>query len=75
MHLDDTLIEAGGVVRCCLATVAAEFECKDVEIGATSECQHCHTKFKLVAPEDALQTCYHNPTRPIWTPRWKGQTP
>ena len=73
MNLDETLMEQGGVLRCCIATVAREHGGQDVELGAVSECPHCHTKFKLVSAEEAKKagTGYAKPTRPVWKPLWQ----
>ncbi len=70
---ENTLIEQGGVFRCCLGTVAEEYISREVEIGDTSECTHCHTKFELVTPERAVElgTSYHKPTKAIWKPVWQ----
>ena len=64
MNLEDTWIEQAGVMRCCLATVAEEYEGKQVEIGDKSECRHCHTKFTLVAAEPGWK-------KPRWKPDWQ----
>lgn len=74
MTIDETLIEQGGVMRCCLASVAAEHEGKDIQIGDTSSCPHCKTEFELVTPENAGETCYRKLTKPIWKPRWQLET-
>lgn len=71
IKLEDTLIEQGGVMRCCIGTVATEYEGKTVKIGDTSECHHCHTKFVLLAPKDVTSTCYCDLDRPIWKPEWQ----
>ena len=68
MTINDTVIEGGGVIRCCLATVALEYEGKEVKLGDTSVCPHCKTKFVLVAPEQADTTCFRDLTKPIWKP-------
>ena len=60
MHLHDTVIQIGGVFRCCLGSVASEYKEKEVELGDTSECKYCHEKFTL------LDMGYKNP--PKWCP-------
>ena len=65
--LRDTRIEMAGVMRCCLATVAEEYEGGDngqdkpVTIGMKSKCRHCNQAFTLV------ETKPH----PKWTPDWQ----
>lgn len=68
--LCDTRIEAAGVMRCCLATVALEFEgvitddgFKDqlVRIGQKSKCKHCNEEFTLVESKP----------HPKWKPGWQ----
>jgi hypothetical protein len=66
----DTGIEYGGVLRCCLGTIAGSLgQDTEVELGTQDTCKYCGRVFTLVAPEDALRTCYRNPKFPIWTPR------
>lgn len=65
--LADTRIETAGVMRCCLGTVAEEYEGKDVaedqkvSIGTKSQCRHCKEPFTLTAA---------NP-HPKWKPGWQ----
>lgn len=65
--LVDTRIETAGVMRCCIATVAEEYEGQEtgpdttVRIGMNSKCRHCGQPFTLV---DA--TPY-----PKWKPDWQ----
>jgi len=59
MKLEDTKIKVGGVLRCCIADVACEYEGKEVELGATSSCPHCGEKFTLVMDQ-----------YPVWKPDW-----
>lgn len=67
MNLKDTRIQTAGVMRCCLASVAEEYEGghegtdKPVELGAKSKCRYCGQKFTLV---DAKP-------RPLWVPDWQ----
>ncbi len=53
--LSDTRIEIAGVLRCCLATVAEEYQGKDgpegdqrVTLGMTSKCRYCKQPFTLI---------------------------
>lgn len=66
--LDETRIEVAGVLRCCLATVAEEYQGKDgpvgdqrVTLGMKSKCRHCKQTFTLVEA---------NP-HPKWKPDWQ----
>lgn len=65
--LRDTRIEMAGVMRCCHATVAEEYEGGDkgqdqtVSIGAKSKCRHCNQTFTLIEA---------NP-HPKWKPDWQ----
>lgn len=65
--LADTRIEMAGVMRCCLGTVAEEYEGKNgaedqkVSIGTKSQCRHCKEPFTLVEA---------NP-HPKWKPDWQ----
>lgn len=67
LALQDTRIERGGVLRCCLATVAEEYEGKDgepdrkVSIGMKSACRHCKQSFTLVEAKPY----------PKWKPDWQ----
>lgn len=56
--LKDTRIEKGGVFKCCLATVATEYEGQTVKIGMKSKCKYCNETFTLVD---------NNPF-PVWKP-------
>src|SRR5437667_1536433 len=70
--LADTSIEKGGVMRCCLGTVAAEYEGKQVRLGDKSKCLHCGTTFTLVEIKPGMQTCYRQPVKwPVWKPDWQ----
>jgi hypothetical protein len=69
--LEETVIEKGGVVRCCLGSVASEYDGKRVRIGDKSVCAYCHTAFTLVEPARAGRTCYSNLKKPIWKPDWQ----
>lgn len=69
--LDETVIEQGGALRCCIGTVATEFKDKKVKIGDTSICHHCAEKFTLVDPASVKTTCYSKLTKPIWKPDWQ----
>jgi hypothetical protein len=61
-EIGDTRIQYAGVMRCCLETVAEEYRGRLVKIGDTSQCRHCHEKFRLVErPND----------RPMWYPFWQ----
>lgn len=75
MNVEDTEIEQGGVMRCCLATIAREYltDFKPVQIGDTSTCPHCKTKFILVEPATAkaVGTAFYDLTKPIWKPEWQ----
>ena len=66
--LGDTRIEVAGVIRCCLATVAEEYQGKDgpegdqrVTLGMKSKCRHCNQAFTLVASSP----------HPKWKPDWQ----
>jgi hypothetical protein len=65
--LRDTRIETAGVMRCCLATVAEEYEGGDsgqdkpVTIGMKSKCRHCNQTFTLVESKP----------HPKWKPDWQ----
>lgn len=67
LELRNTRIETAGVMRCCLATVAEEYEGGDkgpnkpVAIGMKSQCRHCKRTFTLVE------------AKPL--PTWKPDTP
>lgn len=56
-----------GVLRCCLATVAEEYEGGDkgqekpVIIGMKSKCRHCNQTFTLVEAKP----------HPKWKPDWQ----
>jgi hypothetical protein len=72
--LHDTTIEKGGVVRCCLGTVAEEYEGKQVRLGDKSKCQHCGTTFTLVMVPPGIRTCYTQEVTkitPVWKPDWQ----
>ena len=47
MNLEETRIPVAGNFRCRLASVATEYEGKEVAVGDTSECKHCKAKFVL----------------------------
>ena len=65
--LRDTRITQAGVMRCCLATVAEEYEGRDgaedapVSLGMKSKCRHCGQAFTLVARDGF----------PAWLPDWQ----
>jgi hypothetical protein len=65
--LADTRIEMAGVMRCCLGTVAEEYEGKDgaadrkVSIGMKSQCRHCKEHFTLTEASP----------HPKWKPDWQ----
>lgn len=72
--LHDTIIEKGGVLRCCLGSVAAEYEGKQVRLGDKSKCQHCGTAFTLVMIPPGMMTCYVEAVTkitPVWKPDWQ----
>lgn len=58
LRLIDTRIDTAGVMRCCLATVAEEYEGQDVQLGFTSRCRYCKAPFTLVQSQPY----------PLWTP-------
>ena len=74
-NLADTSIEKGGVLRCCLGTVASEYELHtQVKLGDKSKCKHCKTEFTLVMVKPPLTSCYTPrvlATTPIWKPNWQ----
>jgi hypothetical protein len=65
--LADTRIEMAGVMRCCLGTVAEEYEGKDgtedqkVSPGMKSQCRHCKEPFTLTEAKP----------HPKWKPDWQ----
>lgn len=66
--LGDTRIEVAGVMRCCLATVAEEYQGKEgpegdqrVTLGMKSKCRHCKQTFTLVKAKP----------HPKWKPDWQ----
>jgi len=62
MKLLDTRIQQAGVMRCCLASLASEYEPNgEVKIGDKSRCKHCKEPFTLVD----LQP------HPYWIPDWQ----
>lgn len=67
--LRDTRITQAGVMRCCLGTVAEEYEGKDgaedqrVALGMKSKCRHCGQTFTLTAGKKY----------PTWLPDWQLQ--
>lgn len=70
--LEETTIEKGGVVRCCLGSVATEYLGQRVMLGAKSKCQHCGTTFTLVEIKPGMTTCYRHPVKwPVWKPDWQ----
>lgn len=76
MNLQDTRIEKAGVMRCCLATVAKEYEGnagdgtddKPVELGFKSKCEHCKREFTLVAADDPPDWDKARKMYPTWKP-------
>jgi hypothetical protein len=73
MKLSDTVIETGGVLRCCIGSVAMEKEGMEFEIGAKSICQHCQEPFTLVA-RPGKKPKWMTPkdwAKPIWKPDWQ----
>jgi hypothetical protein len=72
--LDDTALEQGGVLRCCLAFVASEYEGKKVKLGDKSSCRYCNTTFTLVMVPPGMLSCYTKKvlkTTPVWKPDWQ----
>lgn len=66
--LVETRIEMAGVMRCCLATVAEEYQGQDgpagdqrVTLGMKSQCRHCKETFTLVEAKP----------HPKWKPDWQ----
>lgn len=65
-----------GVMHCCLATVAKEYEGnavdgtddKPVGIGFKSKCEHCKREFILVEAEEPPYWDRGIKTHPTWTP-------
>lgn len=70
--VEQTIIEVAGVMRCCLATVALEYEGQLVSEGDESACRHCGMRFRLV-PEGERPSWH--PPKPegqlIWKPLWQ----
>lgn len=73
MKLEDTIIEEGGVTRCCLHTVASEYEGKDVNLGDTSKCKICGESFTLIKLPPGMITAFRDRTKPVWKPDWQIQ--
>jgi len=70
--LEETTIEKGGVVRCCLGSVATEYLGQRVHLGAKSKCEHCGTTFTLVELKPGMVSCYRQPCKwPVWKPDWQ----
>ena len=72
--LSKTAIEKGGVLRCCFATVASEYEGRSVRLGDKSKCLHCGTQFTLVMVPDGIVTCFAANVikkTPVWKPDWQ----
>ena len=61
-NLLETRITAAGVMRCCLADVAMEYDGKPIHIGDKSQCPHCKTAFTLLDLPDG---------RAVWVPDWQ----
>lgn len=65
--LRDTRITQAGVMRCCLGTVAEEYEGKNgaedqrVALGMKSKCRHCGQTFTLTVGKKY----------PTWMPDWQ----
>lgn len=75
---EETAIEQGGVMRCCLGSVAREYLLPGVKvkIGDKSECKHCHQKFTLVWVRPDQSSCFTKQIldkTPIWKPDWQLQ--
>ena len=64
MSIYETTIDTAGVFRCCLNTVAREYQRKQVHIGDKSKCKYCHMTFTLTKAEP----------KPMWVPDWKLTT-
>jgi hypothetical protein len=72
MTLHETIVEFGGVFRCCLASIGHEFKPdKKVVFGDKSQCEVCHEIFTLVPAETVRHTAYRDLTKPIWKPDWQ----
>lgn len=72
--LEETTIEQGGVMRCCLGTVAREYLGQRVKLGDKSKCLHCGTTFTLVMVPEGTLTCYTRKIAdktPVWKPDWQ----
>lgn len=69
--LPETVIEIGGVMRCCVSSLGEEYNGRRVKIGDKASCKFCHQSFTLVAPKEARRTAYRNLTKPIWKPDWQ----
>jgi hypothetical protein len=67
--LEETRMETGGVLRCCIATVGLEYDGKTVKVGDKSKCGHCGEKFTLVENEGKRPPWF---TEKEWLiPKWK----
>lgn len=69
--LKDTHVEVGGVLRCCLESVATEYEDKAVHLGDKSKCKHCGEQFTLVLLRPGMQSYFKNRSVPVWKPDWQ----
>lgn len=68
MRFDETTLTMAGVIRCCLQSIADQFQDEDkVDLGDKAECKYCHTKFTLVQPDPAR--------KPRWVPDWQIENP
>jgi len=72
----ETLVEIGGVLRCCHISVAQEFvkAGQRVKIGDESQCQYCHKKFRLVRVKPDESSGYTRRVLdkiPVWKPLWQ----
>jgi hypothetical protein len=61
--MDETRITVAGVMRCCLASVATEYEGTMVCEGMTSKCKHCGEAFTLIRDGEHY----------VWTPDWQKE--
>lgn len=71
--LSKTAVEMGGVFRCCLGTVAIEYEGKKVKLGDTSSCKHCKCEFVLVKNSGQIPVSAYKATKSkpvlLWYPK------
>ena len=74
MKLGDTLIEQGGVMRCCM-TITHGNQSQEVNLGDKRTCACCKQEFTLVEVKSPMISAYRNPKKPVWKPNWQLKEP